>query len=721
MGETNVQASPRAVASSHLSLKRLRDYGEELKGLPSSDGEDDQQPTSSPATKKLRTDGGDDRSGSDSLDDGEIVEPVPPTEAAEPTSLPHQSLEHSQLASATLEVDRLPKAPSEPLSSDPNIQQPETTAGGWHGGLKLGVCTTFDTKSKASFFPGLALAAGSSQPSSVVSRDDQFPSQDTHANNGPLASVPTGETDPPTNAPPLGMVEFRCKKRTWKIPIEGIPKIKTQQTNVKQTPFWTREIRLFVNLLLRSNPSQAEFCNYKVVHTGWGIYLRGKNCRIEGTNASVKEPRRIAKEVFSSLPQKQVIQMIVDGRNAKEGQLTTSPFEDENDENGGPSQSVDHTDSIESALSVDMDDDTHSIVSVSSGVPRDNELLQQQTKYFPGTEHIPRLCLSCSGIGHTFQDCPHLSCRFCRSEDHRSYGCPEAQRCGKCRQLGHKGENCTEKLALAPEEQGACAFCSADHTDEHCSEIWRTYSSSPKSPHKVNDIPAFCYSCGSMNHYGPECALPPRRKGNVSDRTTWSQANREQYVDPQSENVAAAWDGIGLNPSLIGVQQDFHIPGQATRKTHLHFTSSDESDEDLVHAPVKRPQPRGEIRIASNISSIPNNINNSTNSTYHDRPQQSFRRRNERSVSPPLMPRQVLPPYPSHSQETTWRPPLPPGPPPSFSNDYHSTGSRPANLPPRPQAFDTPSNRGGRSGHSGRNGYRNRGRSRSRGRGRGRG
>ncbi|ORY59576.1 uncharacterized protein BCR38DRAFT_327253, partial [Pseudomassariella vexata] len=114
-------------------------------------------------------------------------------------------------------------------------------------------------------------------------------------------------------------------------------------------------------------------------------------------------------------------------------------------------------------------------------------------------------CIYCVVTTHESQDCPQLVCQFCGSRDHTRFGCPTKQRCPQCRQVGHTKESCQEKLKLPKSEQDPCAFCGFGHTEEECSEIWRSFNPLTATRKTVNSIPAFCFICGAEGHYGPEC------------------------------------------------------------------------------------------------------------------------------------------------------------------------------------------------------------------------
>lgn len=221
-----------------------------------------------------------------------------------------------------------------------------------------------------------------------------------------------------------------------------------------------------------------------------------------------------------------------------------------------------------------------------------------------------------------------------------------------------------------------------------CTERWRSFDPKNTCILKVKDIPAFCYLCGSVGHYGTECGIPSRIS-STAETKTWTQANREQYVDPESPNVAVAWIGVDLNGLAKSAQPDFHIRGRAVRPTHVHFVSSDDSDEEFIHAPLQRAPQRGEIRMARNLGVTAQ----PTGQQREARGDAGHRSSNMREFPPPPPPPNHLsnvPLYPQPNGAPSWQPPLPPGPPPPpmTSNDFQPSGlpqAPPGSLPQRPE------------------------------------
>ncbi|XXH03445.1 hypothetical protein Hte_009847 [Hypoxylon texense] len=695
--------------------KRPRDYGEELKGLTASDDEDGKN-ESVPALKKQKTDrvDGADDSG---LDDGEIVESSPAPDNG-PGRVTEESVhevamqdfsEDGEVGSSAAEPEDT-NAPNEPFFIDKNGGKP-TPRSGWNEGVSLGTRTSFGKGGSRLF--------GAKPPAAA-------PPQGDHKDGGEGEDDEEGEEDDAeyevkkeesTKTPPGSQIKDKKSKTftagniLWKYP--SGPEISVKKEEDASNPaFWVEKLRAWTVALFRVNKGIAGRLTPEVIRTGFLLQYSGQPNLFNGRRSQKKEFVAVAKKVVISVSLQGLI-ADVRGNPTRDAKVA-----EDNTVNNMviPSES----------RSQESVDEASALPATSDG---DEEELQQQRKYFPGVEDPSRYCLSCSGIGHKSRECPQLRCKFCEGQGHTSFGCPTKQRCSKCRQLGHNAGGCQEKLALAIEEQGGCALCGAEHAEEQCTEIWRSFVLSAETHQKVKDIPAFCYTCGAQGHYGQECGLPDRG-GKVTGKTTWSQLNRLLYVDPTSSNVAIGWANVDLSPSAHG---EFHIRGRAKRPNHTHFISSDESEgEDLVHAPIQRPGPRGEIRIASNIGSAPVG----QDPTRSGAKNKNRKPRGDGELAPPP------PPPQSHSQRgrggrgSSWQPPLPSGPPPSMPNNVFQgslSSAALASLPPRPQTFDHSSssrggsrggsnrgfsnNRGGQNNRGGRGGSRGNGRGRGRGRG----
>ncbi|KAI0812001.1 hypothetical protein GGR55DRAFT_639985 [Xylaria sp. FL0064] len=628
--------------------KRARDYGAELKGLSSSplgdEGNPGEQPIPTSKRRKLSHDSHGDVSNSESLDDGEIVESPPDSHVA-----PCQSteLEHpldDNVGSQPMGTFNIPtKTPSEygetaptlrteeNSSSIPDTSEEEDPGGpqrrenasldinyhpqpplpGWNRGIQLGTRTTFGAKPDHSPL---------SAPSGAVKTEDEEQEQQTRKEDKRVRS-----RDPVSS--------FEASNATWNFPLSA-PDVVAPENLSEEDDFWVTLLKDWIVHLVRANGETADRLTYKVVRSGWSLYFTKRMSFLRGTKKHIIATRLAAQNFMASLNKETIESMISDARQAHSGNQL-----DDND--------VNPTD-----LSLPSNDEESRLLLNRAGNTSKGSLLYSE-------------------IREAMQVCPDLSCRFCDSTSHHSFGCPSRRRCDKCRQIGHSSDTCREKLALAADELGGCAFCGADHEDQDCFEIWTSFEPSASNTKKVKSIPAFCYVCGGENHYGPECSLF-NKGGKETGRTTWSKATRDIYIDPECEDIALAW--VGVDPGQLA-KREFHVPGRATRKTHTYFVSS-ESEEELIHAPVKHTQRRGEIRIASNIGTMNGNGPGQGGGHKH------------------------------------WQPPLPAGPPPPLS-DNKRRSFQPASsgtLPPRPQAF------AGKQPARGRGGYRGRGRGRGRGR-----
>ncbi|KAI0879125.1 hypothetical protein GGS24DRAFT_280139 [Hypoxylon argillaceum] len=639
--------------SSPAPQKRARDYGKELKGLsPSGDeGSPSEQSPPTPTFKRRKISNniaGDVGGGSDSegLDDGEIVESPVPSPVAQlvgieklsPDDMRPQTLNTSNSPISVSSDDGeiiIPSRAEERSSQTRDIkeegdfeesQETENASSAinnhsqgslpsWNRGIQLGTRTTFGTKPANAFFE-----KPSATPETMKENQEQ---QDKKEKKQVRSRDPVST--------------FEACNATWKFPLNA-PEITVPENASEQSGFWPELLKKWIGYLLQANGETADRMTYKVVRSGWPLYFTRRMGFLQGTRKQIIATRGVAQTFMASLNKKKIDTMIADARQKR------SASQPDNNISATVSSRLDH-----------------------------EEELRLQAKYFPGADEPSQYCLSCSGIGHTMQDCPELTCRFCESKSHASFGCPTRRRCDKCRQIGHSVDACQEKLSLAADELDGCAFCGADHQDRECFEIWRSFKPSELNMKKVKSIPAFCYVCGGENHFGPECSLSGNA-GKVTDDTTWSKANRDLYTDIESEDVAIAWSDVNLSEPA----REFHIPGRATRTSHTYFVSSDESEEDLIHAPVKKPQNRVEIRIASNIGT--------TNGNSLGR---------------------------GGGYRNNWQPPLPAGPPPppadrGSKKPFQSAPS--GTLPPRPQTIPH-----GKPPGRGRGWYRGRGRGRGRG------
>lgn len=334
-----------------------------------------------------------------------------------------------------------------------------------------------------------------------------------------------------------------------------------------------------------------------------------------------------------------------------------------------------------------------SIPEIEVGGLNWSEEIELQKKYFPvynGNPFIPR-CLCCGEIDHTTSTCPALICAHCESDQHFSHACIRNHRCEKCGEKGHVKLVCNAKLGLAPGEKIGCNICLAtDHDECDCHMIWRTYKV-PDLVKKVDDITMNCYSCGSMSHMGDECGL--RRQISKADGNTWTLANRNLYIDEQS-NVRAVSAGKDFR-----IKKNFSIKGKAQEDP----INLDSDEEDFLHPPVTRQSDRRSMRINPNLPARPNPVSNWASSFTRQPEPYSQYQSNSRSNGNGGG---------RYARESTF------SPPPRFSqlNDDYSYRSdnnyRPG--PPAPyqghgQGGSAPRGRGGRGRGGGNRGNRGRG------------
>ncbi|KAI0842654.1 hypothetical protein F5Y06DRAFT_258197 [Hypoxylon sp. FL0890] len=736
--------------------KRPRDYGEELKGLPQSDNEDGpdgQNDPSTPALKKqkMKHPGSDDDSD---LDDGEIVEwssspnrgPAGPAHGQstaqdvagrpgqftargqiEPNVAARQPSEDGEIDTSMVEASES-NMPDEPFVIDKTASRPVQHSG-WNQGVSLGARTSFG-KPTTQLFPTTASTEAQSALSASFPQGNEAEEAEEAVNEaghdkGPLP-VPAKVHKNSKSKPYL---TFTMDEMTWNLPRQTYP-VKNNSGSPKV--FWESKIREWTHAFIRANASMVDDLNVDIIRAAFSDHVTRKEQRLLlGDEEMVKTLQDDAPRALARTKIGHVLRKVREKLQNRENKMLLAKREEED-------IALSKESSREGVQkdAISLEQNTAGGLEVSSlpisteeapnsPLSDEEEELRLQQRYFPGAAEPSRYCINCSGVGHRARECPQLQCKFCGSREHILFACPSRQRCLRCHQIGHKAESCMETLALTNEELGGCAICGADHSEGQCSEIWRSFTPSTEVNKKVKDIPAFCYTCGSVGHYGPECGLPERSR-RVRGRTTWSEANRLLYVDKESTDLAIAWAEVDLTRLY---HDNFNTLRRSKRQVHTHFISSDESEEDLVHAPVKKPEPRGEIRISSNIASFEQEATRNGRARRNN--DQSRRRQNERDFSPPPPPPTDL--NAQGNGASSWQPPLPPGPPPPLGN--HSVRRLepppPASLPPRPPASNSGAGRGAATNRSGQNSRggrggsygssRGNGRGGGRGRGRGRG
>ncbi|KAK7973049.1 Air1p [Apiospora saccharicola] len=676
--------------------KRSRDYGEELKGL-TPERHSDREGSSTPTRKKQRTEHSPTPDVLIPSGDGEANglaahhDTSPSVIAAEPDSAPTPSAV----------PDHVPD--NEPArEDDPEVSSSQGPTSINRGVRLLGVRTSLGKPKGASATtptqtPIIQPTAPSEPPTEdrpksssaddrpksrsadeysegEVGEDDESGDDEDGEGGEDGEDDQEGESMPPTtpgalsdgqstNTDKNGYATFRVSKKDWKLPKSEIRIIKWSRGAQTKSSWWVdwaeKELDFLIALLMRCNPDKKAV-NRKVVSGALG-YIHRNGYFVGASKTKTKASKSEAMRVILALD---------------------DPLWDETP-GPGPAEVSNQGNGEGGEAAAAMSED---------------EEVRQLELYFPRVGDVQVVCLHCVSTQHRSESCPSLKCGFCESDDHMSYACPTKKRCTRCYQLGHRSASCQEKLALAKDERPGCAYCSArGHTEDRCPTVWRSYQPGLTELKKVNDIPCYCYMCGTAGHYGPECGLASKKQKAEAQGlwTTWSKANRDSYVDPESTNVAIAQ--IGVNHPNANEVSEFHIKGKATKKTHIHFISSDDSEGEFIQPPVSRGGPgKGGISISTNIVNPPQ--------------QQSSR--------PPRRARNNGHPPPPGTADM---PPLPPGPPPPmvFSGNYNGNGNGISNgsqrsfhpLPPRPGGMN--SNGGG--GGGGRGGG-NRGRGRGRGR-----
>ncbi|KAM7199522.1 hypothetical protein V8F20_005706 [Naviculisporaceae sp. PSN 640] len=229
------------------------------------------------------------------------------------------------------------------------------------------------------------------------------------------------------------------------------------------------------------------------------------------------------------------------------------------------------------------------------------EELEYRANYYPGVLPNETFCLNCANHGHTTRECPLLTCRWCGVWGHPYLRCPTRHRCTKCRQLGHEGAGCTEKLALTRDEMD-CARCGAkDHLENRCYEIFRsTFNPPPERIRKVRALPIFCAQCGEEGHYWTECGLNARWVTKADKAGLSSATIRKVYIDPECDNVAVCYQATsgyqirGAAAAAAAEGRPAHLNGKSIApKRHVEYFEEDDDDDDqfIRPPPPKRLQP----------------------------------------------------------------------------------------------------------------------------------
>lgn len=378
-------------ASSPNTQKRARGYGEELKGVGSSDEEGSLHEDPTPISKRRKVGhntGAYSSSGSDSegLDDGEIIESPLPSNVAQPVNAktppqidlrPQTLLTLNTPASVSSEygeIDELPgaeegssqtdkideqresKTMQELKNTPPAISQ-QTSLPGWNHGIQLGTRTNFGgAKPSRSFFETPSPA--------VVEVTDETQAQQIKKEMKRVRSHNPASS-------------FEASNATWNFPL-GSQEIIAPANTSEDDDFWVARLKDWVARLVEVNSETADRVTYKVVRSGWALYFTRKMGFLQGSKKHTTATRIDAQKFMASLSKDSIDAIISDARREH------------------PS------------------DQPADIIVADSEPPSHDEEFRLQTKYFPGADNPALYCLSCSGVGHATQSCPELSCLFAR-------------------------------------------------------------------------------------------------------------------------------------------------------------------------------------------------------------------------------------------------------------------------------------------------------------------
>lgn len=295
--------------------------------------------------------------------------------------------------------------------------------------------------------------------------------------------------------------------------------------------------------------------------------------------------------------------------------------------------------------------------------------LKAQLKYFYITKVLREVdmasavrCLVCMQEGHMAESCGTLLCTHCGVyRDHFSYQCPNTQKCHRCRERGHKQEECPYKLGRLAANELECDLCQRKgHTEAKCELLWRTSGKPWESDMAQQNIRRSCYECGANRHLGNDC--PTRKPRKPMGSSTWSLGKNT----------------LGSDDSKDGTT----IKGRA-QQSSLEVLDHSEDDQANFYRPrIPQPARSGQIRIANTNSS---RYQDNSRAPTHGR-QQDYRTdgrrddsyRNSRDYGSnayrPNERRRSLSPQPRHSMQGAPRggydgthdkqPPLPRGAPP---------------------------------------------------------
>ena len=295
--------------------------------------------------------------------------------------------------------------------------------------------------------------------------------------------------------------------------------------------------------------------------------------------------------------------------------------------------------------------------------------LTLQLKYFYVTQNPREVdlagavrCLVCMRQGHMAETCGTLLCTHCGLyRDHFSNQCPNIQKCRRCRERGHKQDECPYKLGRLAMNGLVCDLCQRKgHVEAKCELLWRTSGKPWESDVARKGIRRSCYECGSNRHLGNDC--PTRKPGKPMGSSTWTLGENNSEINESKDGTA--------------------IKGRAQQNSSVAGDDSDDDQANFYRPRIPQPARSGQIRIASgSLNRYQGDSWASSNEPERDhrtggRRDDSYRdscdydshsyRPNER--------RRSLSPQPRYSTNSTpkggydgsnnRRPPLPRGPPP---------------------------------------------------------
>ncbi|XP_071808666.1 uncharacterized protein [Asterias amurensis] len=132
-------------------------------------------------------------------------------------------------------------------------------------------------------------------------------------------------------------------------------------------------------------------------------------------------------------------------------------------------------------------------------------------------------CYKCKQSGHKTQDCTNrnktrfMTCILCGTKGHNDRQCSERQ-CFACQEVGHQIKDCTNKKY----RYITCNRCSmTGHKAKYCPDRWRQYhmTTEPGNIIQYNGTiedqsvsvngKVYCYNCSLEGHFGHECMEEP--------------------------------------------------------------------------------------------------------------------------------------------------------------------------------------------------------------------